>query len=53
MDFAYNNTYYATIKIATYEALYAKKYKSPLDLDDIRERCLDSIIRTRYNLEDD
>ena len=30
IEFAYNNSYHASIEMATYEALYERKYKSPL-----------------------
>ena len=30
IDFAYNSSYYASIEMAPYEALYERKYRSPL-----------------------
>ena len=30
IEFAYNNSYYASIEMAPYEALYGRKYRSPL-----------------------
>ena len=37
IEFAYNNSYQSTIKMASYEALYGRKYRSPLHWDDIGE----------------
>ena len=30
IEFAYNNSYHASIEMAPYEALYGRKFKSPL-----------------------
>ena len=30
IEFAYNNSYHASIEMAPYEALYGRKYRSPL-----------------------
>ena len=38
VEFAYNNSYQATIGMAPYEALYGKKCKSPLYWDEVGER---------------
>jgi len=38
MEFAYNNSFQATIQMAPYEALYGRKCRSPLFWDDIGER---------------
>ena len=34
VKFAYNNSYQATIEIATYEALYERKCRSPVHWDE-------------------
>ena len=31
IEFAYNNSYHASIEMAPYEALYGRKYRSPLN----------------------
>ena len=38
VEFAYNNSYHINIKMATYEALYGRKCRSPLCWDEIGER---------------
>ena len=38
VEFAYNNSYYSSIERAPYEALYGRKYRSPLCWDEIGER---------------
>ena len=40
VEFAYNNSYYATIGTPPYEALYGRKYKSLLHWDEVEERAL-------------
>ena len=40
VEFAYNNSYQATIKMPPYEALYGRKCRSPLHWDEVRERML-------------
>ena len=37
-EFAYNNSYQATIEMALYEALYERKYRSPVHWDEAGER---------------
>ena len=38
VEFAYNNSYQASIQMAPYEALYDRKYRSPLhwDIDEVK-----------------
>lgn len=38
MEFAYNNSYQATIGMAPYEMLYGRKFRSPLHWDEAGER---------------
>ena len=38
VEFAYNNSYHSSIKMAPYEALYGRKCRSPLCWDEIGER---------------
>ena len=40
VEFAYNNSYQASIKAAPYEALYGRKCRSPICRDDVGERRL-------------
>ena len=40
VEFAYNNSYQASIKVASYEALYGRKCRSPICWDDVGERRL-------------
>lgn len=37
-EFAYNNSYQATIKMAPYEALYGRRCRAPLYWDEVGER---------------
>ena len=39
-EFPYNNSYQASIKMAPFEALYGRRYRSPLCWDDIGYRLL-------------
>ena len=39
-EFAYNNSYQASIQIAPFEALYGRKRRTPLNWDEIGERKL-------------
>ena len=38
VEFAYNNSFQATIQMAPYEALYGRKCRSPLHWDEVGER---------------
>ena len=38
IEFAYNNSYHATIGMAPYEALYGRKCRSPIHWDETGER---------------
>ena len=40
MEFAYNNSYQSRIEMAPYEALYGRKCRTPLWLDEVGERKL-------------
>ena len=40
VEFAYNNSYHSSIKVAPYEALYGRKYRSPICWDEVGERKL-------------
>ncbi|XP_074290553.1 uncharacterized protein LOC141617268 [Silene latifolia] len=35
IEFSYNNSYHASIKMAPFEALYRQRYKSPVCWDDL------------------
>jgi transposase InsO family protein len=38
IEFSYNNSYQATIEMLLYEAIYGRKYQSPLYWDNVDER---------------
>ena len=40
VEFAYNNSYQATIQMSPFEALYGRKCRSPLHWDEVGERAL-------------
>ena len=40
MEFAYNNSYQASIEMAPFKALYGRKCRTPLCLDEVGERRL-------------
>jgi hypothetical protein len=37
-EFSYNNSYQASLKMSPFEALYGRKYRTPLYLDQTGER---------------
>nr|GFB42739.1 putative reverse transcriptase domain-containing protein [Tanacetum cinerariifolium] len=37
VEFSYNNSYYASIKAAPFEALYGRKYRSPVCWTEVGE----------------
>ena len=41
IEFAYNNSYHSTIGMAPYEALYERKYRSPLYWTEIDDKHLE------------
>ena len=40
MEFAYNNSYQASIEMAPFEALYGRKCRTPVCWDEVGERRL-------------
>ena len=40
VEFSYNNSYQASIEMTPFEALYGRKYRSPLYWDEVSERRL-------------
>ena len=38
VEFAYNNNFQSTVRMAPYEALYGRKYRSPVHWDEAGER---------------
>ncbi len=40
IEFTYNNSYQSSIKMPPYEALYGRKYRTPLCWDEVGERKL-------------
>ena len=40
MEFAYNNSYHSNIQMALFEALYGRRYRSPLCWVELKERSL-------------
>jgi len=43
VEFAYNNSFKASIGMAPYEALYGRKCRTPLCWDEVGERKLQSV----------
>ena len=43
VEFAYNNSYQASIGIAPYEALHGRKFRTPLCWDELSERKLENV----------
>ena len=37
VEFAYNNSYQASIDMASYEALYGRRYRTPICWDEVGE----------------
>ncbi len=40
IEFAYNNSYHSSIQMASYEALYGRKCRSPICWEEVSERKL-------------
>jgi len=56
VEFAYNNSYHASIQCATFEALYGRKCRSPLCWDAVGEKAvlgLDWVQRTADRVAED
>ena len=54
IEFAYNNSYQATIKMAPFEALYGRRCRTPVCWDDVGERKLlgpDIILQTTDKIQ--
>ena len=43
IDFAYTNSYQASIDMAPYEALYVRKCRTPLCWDEVGEKKLEDV----------
>ena len=43
VEFAYNNSYQASIGMAPYEALYGQKCRTPIYWDEVGERKINSV----------
>nr|GFB24845.1 putative reverse transcriptase domain-containing protein [Tanacetum cinerariifolium] len=41
VEFAYNNSWHASIKCAPFEMLYGRKYRAPICLDQVGERVIE------------
>ena len=39
-EFSYNNSYQASLKMAPFEALYGRRFRTPLMWDEVRDRQL-------------
>ena len=42
-EFTYNNSYHSSIEMAPYEALYGRRYRTPICWDDVGERRLSKV----------
>ncbi|XP_072983499.1 uncharacterized protein [Typha latifolia] len=42
IEFAYNNSYHSSIRIPPYEALYGRRYWTPISWNEVGERKIDS-----------
>ena len=51
VDFAYNNSYQASIGMAPYETLYRRKCRTPFCQDEVGERKLDDVELIETTLE--
>ena len=51
VEFAYNNNYQASIKMAPYEALYGRSCRSPICWTEVGERSITSLDLIRYTFE--
>jgi len=51
IEFAYNNSYQASIKMAPYKVLYARKCRSPLYWDEVGKRQLTRPLLIQETLE--
>ena len=43
VEFAYNNSYQASIGMASYETLYERKYRTPIRWDEVGEQKLNDV----------
>ena len=43
VEFAYNNSYQASIGMAPYKALYGQKYRTPICWDKVEEQKINSV----------
>ena len=50
-EFAYNNSYQASIDMAPYKALYGQQCRTPLCWDEVGERELENVELIETNLE--
>ena len=51
VEFAYNNSYQASIDMAPYEALYGKKCRTPICWDKVGERKLNDVELIKMTFE--
>ena len=51
VEFAYNNSYQASIGMTPYEALYGRRYQTPLCWDEVGARKLENVELIETNLE--
>ena len=51
VEFAYNNSYQASIDMPPYEALYERKCRTPLFQDEVREKKLEDVELIEATLE--
>ena len=54
IEFAYNNSYYSSIRMAPFEALYGRKYRSPLCCSEVEKKSLlgpDIVLQTMEKIK--
>ena len=51
VEFAYNNSYQASICMALYEALYGRKCRTPFYWDEVGEKKLENVMLIEATLE--
>ena len=51
IEFAYNNSYHSNIQMASYEALYGRRCRSPVGWFEVGEETLIGTVSVLYSIE--